>query len=397
MTLMNRERAQRVPRANALGAAPFVADDRIDTLRSMIDDGLTGRMLQKWNVVLSRPIDYVVKGPLDPWVLYVDYNATPEQAAWDAVAVPMIEDDFKTAADLALRYRVDTSVDREAYASKVAEILWAWSSIKSWSDNPGSALTWQDCWPVLLQAALMIRESPYYTAQLDQTLKDLTRAMMPVMNRTNGTPGAPSSATNNWASVGTNAKMACAVFLQDRAMFDSAIYRWRQQFNDSVRSNFLGVDGQLHDNVQHMEVYRQAGGFGDGSYGLLYCNYDFAAKMSAAEWARLNGEWLFDYVAPDGSSLEGLFNVIVTLNRYPDAEHHWFNTSNPPSRFYSNQIYAGYDVAHALWGVGNPDSEWIIENRGLGPTSGITGVWTDTDHDFMRNTELLYRGRPLVG
>lgn len=397
MTLMNRARAERIPKASAFGAFPFVSDERIDALREMIDDDLTGRMLQKWNVVISRPVNYVVQGPLDSWALDADYNSTPEELAEDAVKVAIIESDFKTAADLALRYRLESPGEREAYASKVAEILWAWASVAAWSDSSTSALTWQDYWPVLLQSALMIRESSQYTEQLDQALKSKTRAMMPVLNRTNGTPGAPSSAYNNWAAVGTNAKMACAVFLGDRVMFQSAIYRWRQQFNDSVKSNFLGVDGQLHDNVQFNEVYRQGGGYGDGSYGLLYCNYDFSAKMCAAEWARLNGEWLFDYVAPDGSSLQGLFDVIVELNRYPDAEHHWFNTSNPPNRFYSNQIYAGYDVAHALWGVGNPDSEWIIENRGLGPTSGITGVWTDTDHDFMRNTELLYRGRPLVG
>lgn len=397
MTLMTRERAQRVPRAAAFGAAPFVPDDRIDSLRAMVDAGLSGRMLQKWYVVASRSPSYAVKGPVDPWALYADYGSTPEEAAQDAAKVAIIESDFMTAADLALRYRVETGPDRDAYAAKVAEILAAWASIQAWSDSSGSALTWQECWPLLLQSALMIRESPHYTAVLHQAMRTKTRAMMPVLNRINGNVGAPSSAMNNWAAVGTNALMACAVFLQDRAMFDAACYRWRQQFNDSVKSGFLGVDGKIHDNVQHLEVYRQAGGFGDGSYGLLYCNHDFAAKISAAEWARLNGAWLFDHVAPDGSSLRGLFDVIVTLNRYPDPEHHWFNTSNPPSRFYSNQIYAGFDVAHALWGIGNPDSEWLVENRGLGPTSGTTGVWTDADHDFMRNTELLYRGRPLIG
>ena len=395
MTLMNYARAQRIPRANAFGAAPFVSQARIVTLRKLVDDGLTGRMRQKWDIVLSRSADYVVKGPVDRWVLYADYDSTPEEVAQDLVPKATIESDFMTAADLALRYRVDTSTNREMYASKVAEILSAWSSIRSWSETPASVLTWQDCWPVLLQSALMIRESPHYTAQLDRALKEKTLAMMQVLNRTNGTPGAPTSALNNWAAVGTNAMMACAVFLQDRAMFDSAIFRWRQQFNDSVKSNVLGIDGKRHDNVQIHEVYRQAGEVGDGSYGLLYCNYDFAAKVSAAEWARLNGAWLFDHVSPDGSSLKGLFDVIVTLNRYPDDKHHWFNTSNPASRFYSVQIYAGFDVAHALWGVGNPDSEYLAENRGLGPTLG--GVFTDTDHDFMRNTELLYRGRPLIG
>lgn len=395
MTLVNRARAQRISRANALGAAPFVSEGRVDALRAMIDAGLTWRMRQKWEIVLSRSAEYVVKGPVRRWGLYENYDSTPDEVAWDRAVKEKIESDFMTAADLALRYRVETSADRESYAGKVAEILRAWASIESWSDSAGSVLAWQDYWPVLLQSALMIRNSPHYTTRLDQALKDKTRAMMSALNRMNGTPGAPTSARNNLAAVGTNARMACAVFLQDRVMFDSAVFRWRQQFNDSVKSSFLGVDGHRHDNVQIHEVYRQAGGYGDGSYGLLYCNYDFSAKVSAAEWARLNGEWLFDHKAPDGSSLKGLFKVIVELNRYPDAEHHWFNTSDPPSRFYSNQIYAGFDIAHALWGAENQDAEYLAENRGLGPTLG--GVFTDTDHNFMRNTELLYRGRPLIG
>lgn len=394
MILMNRDRAERIPRANAIGALPFVSDERIETLRVMIDAGLSGRMLEKWNLVKARSSGYAVKGPI-PWDFDADYSSTPEELEAQRIKEETVKSDFATAADLALRYRIDLTPAREAAAAKVAEILAAWASIASWSSHPTSALIWQESWPLLLQAALMIRESSAYTTALEQSLKSKTRAMMPILSRPNGTPGSPSSARNNWAAVGINAWMACAVFLQDRTMFDAACWRWRQQFNDSVVSGFLGVDGEVHDNVQHLEVYRQAGGFGDGSYGALYCNHDAAAKFCAAEWARIGGVWLFDHVAPDGSSLRGLFDVIVSISRWPDQQHHWFNTSNPPYRLYSNQIYAGFDVAHALWGTENSDAQWLTENRGLGPTSG--GVWTDTDHDFMRNTELLYRHRPLHG
>lgn len=395
MSLMDRERGQRIAWGGALGAEPFVSEARIETLRSMIAAGLTGRMKQKWDVVSSRSLRYVPKGPLNPWQLHKNYGSTPEERAWNATATAMIESDFRTAADLALRYRVDKPAIREECARKVAAILSVWASIQSWSTSLASVLAWQDYWPVLLQAALLIRASTHYTATLDRALKNKTRAMMSVLNRPNGIKDSPTTAFNNWAAVGTNALMACAVFLLDQTMFDSAVFRWRQQFDDSVKSGFLGADGQLHDNVQWAEVYRQGNDQGNGSYGLVYCNYDFAAKICAAEWARLNGTWLFDHTSPDGSSLEGLFHVIVQLNRYPDAAHQWFNTSNPPERLYSNQIYAGFDVAHALWGAGNPDSTWLIEQRGLGPTS--SGAWTDTDHDFMRNTELLYRHRPLIG
>lgn len=396
MTLMNQARVQRLPRANVFGAVPFVSESRIESLREMIAAGLTGRMLEKWNIVLSRPVDYKVLGPINSWVLYQDYNGTPEMEAHDANMEAAIFSDFMTGVDLAFRYRVETAPGREVYAAKVVEILLAWASIEKWDNTPtGSALTWGDHWPILLQAALMIRESPHYTATVDAQLKKKTRAMMPALCIPNGVAGYPISAWNNWSAVGNVSRIACAVFLQDRAMFDASVYRWRQKFNDSVVSNFLGVDGLYHDNVQQYEVYRQAGGGNDGSSGRLYCDYDFSAMMCAAEWARIGGEWLFDHVAPDGSSLQGLFEEIVLLDRYPDPEHHWFNTSDPPNRFFANQIYAGFDIAHVLWGAGNADAEWLVENRGLGPTTG--GVFTDADNNFMRNTELLYRGRPLIG
>lgn len=396
MTLLDRERARRISQRAAFASQPFVSEQRIESLRAMVNAGLSGRMLQKWNVILSRSASYTVQGPPGTWFLYNNYGATEPELAWNATVEGRIKSDFMTAADLALRYRVDTSGAKETFATKVAQILTAWAGIAAWDNSTGgSVLSWSDYWPVLLQAALLIRESPAYTTTLHNALKAKTLAMYADLCRPNGIEGSPSTATNNWTSVGNNARMAVAVFAEDRALFNSAIFRWRQIFDDSVVSNFLGVDGELHDNVQQYEVYRQGGTYGDGSYGLLYCNYDFAAKICGAEWARLNGVWLFDHVSPDGSSLEGLFGEIVTLNRYPDAAHHWFNTSSPPARFYSNQIYAGFDVAHALWGVGNVDSEWLTVNRGLGPTSD--GVWTDTDHDFMRNTELLYRGQALYG
>lgn len=69
MTLVNRARAQRLSRANAFGTAPFVSEGRVDTLRAMIAAGLTERMRQKWEIVLSRSPEYVVKGPVRKWAL----------------------------------------------------------------------------------------------------------------------------------------------------------------------------------------------------------------------------------------------------------------------------------------------------------------------------------------
>lgn len=393
MPLMRKSTFQKASNRTLIGGRTFATDERIEELNDQVAAGLNYRMNQKMDIVEAHPVDYVVRGPWDEWRLYLSYDSTPEEIEHDRIYMEILGSDIRAAADLALRYRMTGDI---LLAMKVAEIIAAWSTPIPIFNNSASLLPWSDHWSVLIQAALMVKDSQPYTAKIHSEFQARTAEMFRILGIPNGHDGGPSTARNNWSSVGTQAKMAVATLLEDRVMLDGAIYRWRQVFNDSVVSNFLGVDGEYHDNVQQYEVYRQAGGFGDGSSGLLYCNYDFSAKMCGAEWARINGEWLFDHVSPDGSSLRGLFDVIVELNRYPDPEHHWFNTSNPPNRFYSNQIYAGYDVAHALWGVGNPDSEWIIENQGLGPTAGATGIWVETDIDFIRNTELLYRGKELI-
>lgn len=400
---MNSVRGDRLPKVSnraLFGARPFVDDRRIQSLKDiLLGSNIPSRIWQKWIIINRTKHDYVVRGPLTNWHLYEGYGATPEEIEYNNQQLYKIEGDFMAAVDLAMQYRLGLTTDGpmanpSIYADKVVEIVSAWSNVSTYSTNNGSVLPWNDYWPMLLQAAMMVNEYSGYTSAIHSALVARTLSMYNGLNVSNGYDGSATSAVSNWSAVGNQARFAVATFTKNRDLFDGAIYRWRQQFNDSIKSNFLGVDGKYHDNVPYHEIYRQGSSQGDGSYGLLYSNYDFAAKAIGAEWARLGGEWIFDYVAPDGSSFEGLFNVIVEWNRYPDAEHHWFNTSNPPARFYSNQVYSGYDIAHAVFGVGNPDSEWIIANRGIGSVVG--GVFEDRDHDFIRCTELLYRYRPIV-
>jgi len=210
-------------------------------------------------------------------MLYENYGASPEEQAYNEATEAIINSDFMTLSDLALRYRVDTGANKNLYAAKAVEILSAWAGISSWSTNPASILSWQDYWPSLLHAALLLEGAPSYTSGIRDSLRAKTGSMAADLLHPNGIPNAPTTAINNWSSVGVNAKFAVSSFLADRGMFEEAVYRWRQVFDTSVVSNFLGVDGELHDNVQWTEVYREGGGQGDGSYGLLYCNYDFSA------------------------------------------------------------------------------------------------------------------------
>jgi hypothetical protein len=164
-------------------------------------------------------------------------------------------------------------------------------------------------------------------------------------------------------------EMIAGVFLQSRARFDRACYRWRELMDITVVSHYLvanggPANGTYKDNVAHQEIYRMGGGYGNGAYGLLYSAFHLDGMAIAAEYARLNGEWLFDHVTPDGSSLEGFWTEVAYMKRYgaPSLSSsylnvQWFNTSNTEapshdyyySGYYTNRVGASFYILQELW------------------------------------------------
>lgn len=392
MSFVTADQISQTSDRNLFGNNDFWPEWRLQRLRDLIEAGLNPRRQKKWNYIAGRSLDYVPLGPLQPWYIPENYGATPDEADERGEALHKIETDYATAADLALRYKLalpSETVPPELIAKKVVEILDTWTSITNIEQNAGSMLNWNETVGVYLQAAMMVKESPFYTDEVDGRIRDLVTRMYARLSTRNGNFRVTSTSTadNNWAAWGICAMMAIACFLGDRKMFDGAIFRWRQQFDYSIKSNFLGVDGLYHDNVPIWEVYRQGGTYGDGSYGLLYSNHDFNAKIIAAEWARLNGEYLYDYVSPDGSSVQGLWETLVQQNRYINSTTNWYNTSNPPVRFTFARIMAYVPILNEMWG--NADSQWLVDFRDIGTGSGSASV--DLDFDGMRSADLLYR------
>lgn len=338
-----------------LGGEIFLTAGRTATLQEMIAAGLPTRMAEKWNAILTVSNTAPGVGPLDPFETPAFYE--DEDGANDAIAI--IRADLERAVDLAIRWKV---LGDPADAFAVAALLGPWTLIKTFNVTNNERLNWANKWTMGIQAAMLIRDSPAYTRPFELAMRDVSVATLalyqPVFTM--------SDNRNMW---GTAYQMAVAALTADRALLNSAIKGWR-----------YSLDTSLVDDVLVHEVYRQGSTQGNGSSGLHYANYYMAAAVTAAEIARFSGEWLYDYVTPDGSTLQGCWDLVAYWSANPALFP--YNTSGVPST--TTRIYQHVDPLHALWP--NVSSQFLIDT-----------YTTTQDYHGFRGGILAYRDRPLVG
>lgn len=341
---MTAERVRQVSQPAKFGTSmPLFNTGRVETLRQMITAGLTGRMAQKWDDILTVDNTYEPIGPLDPWEFpsYYD-NPAASEALRDFVRA-----DADRAVDLGVRWRV---LGDPADADAVARILTPWASVTIGSGGD-TRLTMAYRFPQFIQAAQLISDSASYTPSIKDAMEGLA---------TRGLEASPAyTQTANRASWGVMYNMTAAAFIKDRPTMLRAIARWRELFDSDIAAN-----------VPVHEITRE-------SNGLYYCNFLLNAMTQAAEIARFNGEWLYDYRSPDGSSFRALWEKVARWTAHPQEYPYWPGSTTP-------RIQAHVDPLHALWPTG--DSQLLIDTY-------------TTTQDFIgyRQGILAYRDRPLWG
>lgn len=333
----------------------FLTPGRVRTFREMLASGLPPRMASRWGAILGRDNTILPSGPLDPWHFPAHYT-DPEGAA-EAIAV--VRADAEPAVDLAIRWSI---LRDPADAEAVVRLLTPWTTIQNIDTSNNEILNWTNKFTIFIQAALLIRDAPAYTP----AFRDAMRAI--VRRGADALPGA-FALDGNRGGWGVLCEMLTAAYLEDRDRLDRACYRWRTIMDDS-----------LVDSVPIHEVYREGASQGDGSTGLHYCNFFMDAMVQAAEVARFNGEWLYDYATPDGSTLRGVWEKVSYWTANP-AEYP-YNTSGVPSS--TNRIRGYHDILHALWP--NESSQALIDSYNA-----------TQDYYGMRAAMIAYRGRALYG
>lgn len=416
MTILHPEDARRLSLRDKYGT--LHTETRWASLADKIAGGsLAPRVQAKWAEVLSAPSSWTVQGAFDPWEIPENYGAGEDVGEM----MEKIRADVQMCAKYAFRYKI---LGDSADAARAAAIIQAYANISTFATNGGSTLRWYESWGLLVQAAMIIRDDDAYTPALDSTFKaTLVRAMSTFERIAYTRP-------NNWAAWGLVMEIAVGGFTEDRDRFTKGLRQWGRLFDETVVSGFRVTNGgpahgQLRDNVAKEEIYRQGSSHGNGSYGLLYTAFHLNGLTIAAEYARLNGEWLFDHVSPDGSSFRGFWEEVAFLKRHSgptlDADFlkaQWFNTSNKStpgssyyfSGYYTNRVEASFYILNALWP--NEDAEQLLYGgfytrdvpMGVYPTfpNGATagtsaGYPIQQDYYGMWGADLLYSGRPLYG
>lgn len=332
---------------------------RIDILKEKVaTNSFRQKGRDKWNSVMALPPVWNIRRTAAVWYFPENYDDTGDPTE----LLEAFRADLKAAAGYAFRYNVFGDEDA---AFQAARIISEYSKTPSFETNAGSTLRWFEGWPIFIQTVLMIADSKAYTFRIDSAFKDVLNKAL------NTLEPIAYTRNNNWATWGLASEFSYALLMNDKPRFDRAVQRWRDLFNDTVISNFLvqnngPANGQRKNNVAHREIYRMGGGQGNGAYGLLYSSFHLDGLVMAAEWARAGGEWLYNHVSPDGSSLKGFWENIAYEKRWGTPAFsgspaylsvQWYNTSNLAdpgsayyySGYYTNRVGASFYVLQELW------------------------------------------------
>lgn len=316
-------RAARLPQAR-FPTATIVSPERAGIIAGRIAG--TEPQETAWGTLLAdystgRTVEGPQSDPLDIPGTYTDPTGNTAQKA-------PLRRDANAAYNFAVRYRVNG--DETAATAAVAHIT-AWAALTGWVQGSGdnTRLAWMEYWPMFLAAAEMLDGATAYTTGVRDDVADATTASITALDMT----GAQEP--NNQGDSRIVFLMVAAAFLNNQTMFDDAVGRWRVQFDRSVND-----DGDLWH-----EIYREGGGQGNGSHGLDYCSVALRNKVLAAEVARANGVWLYDYVSPGGHSLRGLWERVGPWIADPDT-YPYDSSGGDPER----PPNTGYvELLHMLW------------------------------------------------
>ena len=300
------------------------------------------------------------------------YGGTSDEVAEKQVINHGIASDFKMAQACALKYALDGDEDA---AATVATILSVWCGIRFWDmATSNTRLTMSDKWPGFLLAASLISSSQAYTSDLSDKMNETTALWLPQIST------AYSTGQSNWAGWGCVFEMSASVFLNDRARFDRAVLLWRKIFDRSV------IDDEPWTETGRAGGENLGGDTG-GISGIQYSNYFLNSMVRAAEIARVNGVWLYDHEAPDGSTLRGLYENCTAWIR--DWTLGPYSGESMPSRNIQSHII----ILHNLWPT--EDSTNIVEGVPSASGSAVgpgNNFQDDTGHSF---TPLLYADLPF--
>jgi hypothetical protein len=237
-------------------------------------------------------------------------------------------DDANAAYAQALCYRM---TDQKKYAEAAIKLINAWvNTLEVLQTKDDSRLSFSYHFPAFILAADLLRD--------ENVWPDNEQKGFEIFLREKALPMSTIKSKNNWGNWGLVLSSACAVYLNDRDLFQTCVDRWKYFIEDQIAS-----DGHMPHEVHRSE----------GMRGIWYSHFSLMPQTVAAEILKINGADLYNYRSPSGRTLESAFKKIAAWTRFPESFPYW---EGDPKKLTGRQYISYFEILNVHWPNGDATS-----------------------------------------
>lgn len=241
-----------------------------------------------------------------------------------------LRDDANAAYSLALCFRI---TGEKKYAQSAVRLINAWATnVETMSSKDDSTLSFSYHFPALLFAADLLRDENVWPEDQQKTFSEFLK--------TKALPMSTMGRENNWGNWGLVLSSSCAVYLQDEALFDRCVERWKYFIEHQIAE-----DGHLPHEVTR----------GGGKQGIWYSHFSLMPQTIAAEILRVNGKDLYDFKSPSGRTLKQAYDRIAQWTRKPDTFPYW---KGDPKELQGVDHFSYFEILNSHWA--NEDASALL-------------------------------------
>jgi hypothetical protein len=253
-----------------------------------------------------------------------------------------LADDANRAYELALLYRL---TDDPTYAKTAIGLINGWATtVKTLSQKDDSTLSFSYHFPPMIFAADLLKNCPLWPKPEQGRFARFVREK--------ALPQHTMDRQNNWGNWGLVLVLSAATYVDDQDLFNQGVQRWKEFIERQIAE-----DGHLPHEVNRNQ----------GRSGIWYSNFSLQPQTIAAEIARTNGVYLYDYKASNGRSLRQAFEKLAPWTHHPETFPYW---KGKASELTGVDYVSYYEILNQIW----PNTDATDLLRTLRPMTARHGL-----------------------
>ncbi len=306
----------------------FIRDSKIADLQQKIEDKIepTYSAYLEVKQIADKNLNRKASVP-EHWHIPGYYRDAKGHTQSKAV----LQNDANISYQLALVYRITGD---EKYAETAARLAYSWATgIESMSQKDDSTLSFSYHFPAMIFAADLIRESQHWPRDTEQAFHTFLRNRALPMNTMNR--------NNNWGNWGLVLVMSIAAYLEDDALFERGVERWKHF-----------IESQIADDGHMPHEVRRSG----GQRGIWYTHFALFPQTIAAEIARVNGVNLCPYESPNGRNLKMAYELVA---KWADKTETFPYLKDPSKELLGTEYVSYFEILYPRWP--NPHAKNLLQ------------------------------------